>query len=114
MHAPVTMPRSTNLNFRRSPQTRLPQISILRWGTALASILFLGSALVVAQTPARQAPAPPLTADHDPVRSPDPEPVRNAPEGISKESSGYTLHSDVEEVSLNVTVLDGHGQIVQT
>jgi len=63
---------------------------------------------------AQQKPALP-TVDSDPVRSPDPETPKSAPgEAVSKTTSGYVLHSDVEEVSLNVTVLDSHGQIVQT
>ncbi len=65
---------------------------------------------------AQQAPAPqagaqanqaPLTVDTDPVRSPDvvvPAPSTGA---LRKEGKGYLLHTDVEEVVLNATVLDG-------
>ncbi len=56
-----------------------------------------------AQSP---APAPPLTVDRDPVRSPDLEPPAPAAGPLSKEGGGYVLHTDVEEVVLNATVLD--------
>jgi Ca-activated chloride channel homolog len=60
------------------------------------------------QTPTQPASSqsPPLTVDRDPVRSPDaPGP---APDTIRKEGKeGYVLHTDVEEVVLNATVLDG-------
>jgi VWFA-related protein len=64
-----------------------------------------------AQAPAAQTPqAPPLTVDRDPVRSPDPEVT--APVGatgpLSREGSGYVLRTDVEEVVLNCTVLEGN------
>jgi Ca-activated chloride channel family protein len=105
------MPRFTNPTFA-APQTHwVPHISPLRCGIALAAALLL-VASAPSQTSTKQAPTP-LTVDTDPVRSPDPDIPRNAPEGITKESSGYTLRSEVEEVSLNVTVLDGKGQIVQ-
>lgn len=77
----------------------------------IASLLLSASAgLSQAQKPSQ----PPLTVDTDPVRSPDPEPTRGASDNINKEGSNYTLRSEVEEVSLNVTVLDGKGQIVQS
>src|SRR5579862_4730007 len=52
-------------------------------------------------------PAPSLTQDTDPVRSPDA--VTPAPSSgpLQKEGSGYLLHTDVEEVVLNATVLNG-------
>jgi VWFA-related protein len=61
--------------------------------------------------PAQQAPppavqAPSLTVDRDPVRSPDGEPA--AVEPMRKTGEGYVLHTDVEEVVLNATVLDGN------
>ena len=55
-----------------------------------------------AQTPAK---APSLTVDRDPVRSPDSEPP--APPAVQKLGEGYVLHTDVEEVDLNCTVLEG-------
>jgi Ca-activated chloride channel homolog len=61
-------------------------------------------------TPAAQAPtqAPPLTVDTDPVRSPDAEPPATAAGPMKKEGEGYVLHTDVEEVVLNATVLEGN------
>jgi len=56
-----------------------------------------------AQTPAQ---APSLTVDRDPVRSPDGEPP--AFPAIRKEGEGFVLHTDVEEVVLNASVLDGN------
>ena len=52
--------------------------------------------------------APSLTVDRDPVRSPDAEPATTTTGPIRKEGSGYVLHTDVEEVVLNATVLDGN------
>jgi VWFA-related protein len=82
-------------------------------------LAFTGGSLVVLpaqQTqPKQQTPPPTQTVDRDPVRSPDPEPAKTgaADNTINKEKSGFVLRSDVEEVSLNVTVLNGSGQIVQ-
>jgi Ca-activated chloride channel homolog len=76
---------------------------------------FLGAAglpLFAQQAPAGKSqtepkPQPSLTQDTDPVRSPDATaPVAPAGE-VSKEGQGYLLHTDVEEVVLNATVLDG-------
>ncbi|MGD0941245.1 MAG: VWA domain-containing protein [Terracidiphilus sp.] len=68
------------------------------------ALLFAGAAIALdaQQSP---APAPPLTVDRDPVRSPDGE--TPAPPAIRKQSGGYVLHADVEEVVLNCTVLEG-------
>jgi VWFA-related protein len=43
--------------------------------------------------------------DRDPVRTPDSEPA--AAEPLRKNGEGFILHTDVEEVVLNATVLDG-------
>jgi VWFA-related protein len=60
-----------------------------------------------AQTPAQvRIPAPALNVDRDPVRSPDGEPP--ALPAFRKEGEGFVLHTDVEEVSLNCSVLDGN------
>ena len=72
--------------------------------------LFLaGAALSLAaqQKPQQQAPiqAPSPIVDRDPVRSPDGE--APAPLALRKEGEGYVLHTEVEEVVLNCTVLDG-------
>ena len=62
----------------------------------------------------------PLTADHDPVYSPDPEPAQaqtaaQTPSQLSKgEKGGFTLQRDVEEVLLPATVVDDHGHFVDT
>jgi VWFA-related protein len=50
----------------------------------------------------------PLTVDRDPVRSPDAEPPSTAAGTMRKQGEGYVLHTDVEEVVLNCTVLDGN------
>lgn len=80
------------------------------------SRLLLGSTLLLAapriaaaqQTPPAALPpaqTAPLTVDRDPVRSPDAEPA--AQTEAKKEGAGYVLRTDVEEVMLNATVLDG-------
>jgi VWFA-related protein len=79
-----------------------------------ALVLFAGAALWLSAQllPAQTAPehdsaqpqAPALTVDRDPVRSPDGEPA--APPNLHKE--GYVLHTEVDEVSLNCTVLEGN------
>jgi VWFA-related protein len=68
--------------------------------------------------------APPLTVDRDPVPSPDPEstpasataPGAQAPTGDQVQRSGgtYTLRTEVGEVRLNASVVDGNGRVVQT
>jgi VWFA-related protein len=82
---------------------------------ALFALLFTAILLGFA-SPAlsQQAPAappsqpPPLTVDRDPVRSPDAEPPSTTNGTIRKQGEGYVLHTDVEEVVLNCTVLDGN------
>ncbi len=62
------------------------------------------------QTPSKPAPSQPpsLTEDRDPVRSPDGEtPATPGTGPIRKEGEGYILHTNVEEVVLNATVLEG-------
>ncbi|MGB8259890.1 MAG: VWA domain-containing protein [Terracidiphilus sp.] len=84
----------------------------------LATLVLLAAATVRAQQPAPgqppppvQAPpltpalTPPLTVDRDPARSPDAGP--EAPAALHKEAEGYVLRTDVEEVVLNATVLEG-------
>jgi VWFA-related protein len=62
------------------------------------------------KSPAQPAPgqAPSLTVDTDPVRSPDVEPPATAAGALKKEGEGYVLHTNVEEVVLNATVLEGN------
>jgi VWFA-related protein len=89
---------------------------MLFWAAMLlAGVLFSGSPFLFAQNPpATPQKPPPLTVDRDPVRSPDPDEPRNAKtDTVVKETGGYVLRSDVEEVSLNVTVLDSSGHLVQ-
>src|ERR1700738_3066781 len=97
MHAPATMRHCNN---------------------ALLAILLAGASfsLSAQQTskPAATQQAPPLTVDRDPVRSPDVNPPSTSRETIQKEGSGFVLHTDVEEVVLNATILDDRGHLVQT
>ncbi len=73
-----------------------------------------GSLLAVPAQSQQPKPAQaPLNVDRDPVRSPDPEPTKASPGEVAKEGPGFVVHSDVEEVSLNVTVLDDKGRLVQ-
>jgi VWFA-related protein len=63
-----------------------------------------------AQAPASAPPAaksPALTQDTDPVRSPDTVPPVPPTGTLEKKGGGYLLHTDVEEVVLNATVLNG-------
>jgi VWFA-related protein len=75
---------------------------------ALALLLAGASAALAAQQAGAPAPAQPpvLTVDRDPVRSPEGDAVPAAV--IRKEAEGYVLHTDVEEVVLNCSVLDGN------
>jgi Ca-activated chloride channel family protein len=88
---------------------------MLHCNSAIAALLLAGAGLAAfAQKSPAPAPhpssaqPPPLTVDHDPVRSPDGS-GPNYPAGeVRKESGGYVLRRDVEEVVLNATVLDGN------
>ena len=89
-------------------------------GFLSAFLLFSTLTLGAQQAPKPTAPAvppqaPPLTVDRDPVRSPDGEqPTSVTGEPLHKEGGeGYVLHTNVEEVVLNATVLEG-SQLVQT
>jgi Ca-activated chloride channel homolog len=94
MHVPVTMRLCNN---------------------AVLSILFSITAITLGaqeapkqQTPASPGQASPLTVDRDPVRSPDGEVSPSvAGQPLHKEGEGYVLRTDVEEVILNATVLEG-------
>ena len=87
---------------------------------AILAVLFAGMAVSLAaqnpskqQTPSTPSLAPSLTVDRDPVRAPEGTgPPAPAP-GVEKEGKGYILRTEVEEVSLNVTVLDSSGHIVE-
>jgi VWFA-related protein len=86
---------------------------------SLIAILMAGAVFFAqAQTPQNAAPAgtaaqqPNLTVDSDPVRSPDTSATTTS-NSIEKEGrEGYVLRTDVEEVVLNATVVNGN-QIVQ-
>jgi Ca-activated chloride channel family protein len=88
------------------------------YNNALLAILLAGAFLPLSaqQTtkPAASEQAPPLTVDRDPVRSPDATPPAPSRETVQKEGSGFVLHTDVEEVVLNATILDDRGHLVQT
>jgi VWFA-related protein len=76
---------------------------------AILALFLAGAALSLAaqQPPRQQAPiqAPSLIVDRDPVRSPDGE--APASSALRKVGQGYVLHTEVDEVVLNCTVLDG-------
>ena len=88
---------------------------------AILAVLLLISTVTLAaqQAPkpaasSKPAQAPSLTVDTDPVRSPDADRAPSANgEPLHKEGEGYVLHTNVEEVVLNATVLQG-SQLVQT
>src|SRR6516162_6607179 len=89
----------------------LARATMLHCNNALVAVLLAGAALSLSaqKTPSPAAPNSPLAVDHDPVRSPDS--ANAAPytgEGVRKEGGGFVLHTDVEEVVLNATVLDGN------
>jgi VWFA-related protein len=90
---------------------RVPHIPSTIWGCGIALTALLLCSPAFSQT-AQQKPNP-LTVDRDPVRSPDPEPAAKTGDKVTKESGGFVLRSEVEEVSLNVTVLDSGGRVVQ-
>jgi VWFA-related protein len=72
----------------------------------LAALLATATLTLVAQQPS-SSNAQPLTVDRDPARSPDAEStVTAAPNTVAREPEGYVLHTNVEEVMLNATVLD--------
>ena len=74
---------------------------------AAGPVLCAQSAAPAPQTGAQATPAPALTVDTDPVRSPDAAIPAPSTGPMKKEGEGYLLHTDVEEVVLNATVLDG-------
>jgi VWFA-related protein len=82
---------------------------------AVFAALLAGAALALnAQQPTQAASAQsaqdqtlPLTVDRDPVRSPDTGEPESSSGPLRKEGAGYVLRTNVEEVVLNCTVLDG-------
>lgn len=85
--------------------------------SAAAGLLMLGAtpllrALPLPQQATTPGQTPPLTVDTDPVRSPDAAtPTSNVPLQ-KKAGEGYVLKTDVEEVVLNATVVNG-SQLIQ-
>jgi VWFA-related protein len=79
-----------------------------------AAVLFAGTHFLCdeplfSQTAAPQTTQdPPLTVDRDPVRSPEGDQPSNTTPQVRKQAEGYILHTDVEEVVLNTTVLEGN------
>ncbi len=96
------------------PDTMRPCNSGFLSAFLLFSTLTLGAQQASKPVPPAP-PSPPLTVDRDPVRSPDGEqPTSVTGEPLHKEGGeGYVLHTNVEEVVLNATVLEG-SQLVQT
>ncbi|MGA9062121.1 MAG: VWA domain-containing protein [Terracidiphilus sp.] len=86
---------------------RLSNNAILAAFLAAAGLLLPAQPAPAPQSGAQASPAPSLTVDTDPVRSPDA--VAPAPSSgpMRKEGEGYLFHTDVEEVVLNATVLNG-------
>lgn len=112
MPVPVTMRLFTSQTLVIL-QTKLPAST--RFHAARTLCVAVATALscsfpCIAQNPKQ---SPPLTVDRDPVRSPDAQATQPSNQTAAKEGSGYVVHTDVEEVSLNVTVLDNHGAVVQ-
>jgi len=77
----------------------------------VAAVLSLSAQNTPTQATSGQAPA--LTIDRDPVRSPEGDAPRPRNNPIEKEGNQFLLRADVEEVSLNATVLDSGGHLVQ-
>jgi VWFA-related protein len=73
----------------------------------LVALFFVAPVVLRAQ---EQKPALP-SVDSDPVRSPDPE-TAQPEEEIHRQGKGFVLQTEVEEVVLNITVLEGK-QVVQ-
>ncbi|MEZ2348229.1 VWA domain-containing protein [Terriglobus sp. RCC_193] len=93
-----------------------------------APLSFAISLTILPVLAAQQAPAPSapsLSVDRDPVPSPDPEAAPAAAgadaagqqpstDQIQRAGGTYTLHTEVGEVRLNASVVDGSGRSVQT
>ena len=92
-------------------------LTVCLWASPPAIIFAQATTPAPAVTPESQKP---LTVDRDPVRSPDAEGSVPAPAAngkgteLSKEGGRFTLHRDVDEVVLNVTVLDDSNHLVNT
>ena len=81
----------------------------------LASFLVAAALMLPAQqkptapsTGSQPAQSPSIGEDRDPVRSPDLEAPSTGAGPLAKEGGGYVIRTDVEEVVLNCTVLEGN------
>jgi Ca-activated chloride channel homolog len=91
-------------------------VSVARGVSGVGPALLTPPTPLTPPVPLEQQPAPaqqtqqgpPLTVDRDPVRSPDAAPPTTEVGPMRKEGQGYILHTDVEEVVLNCTVLEGN------
>ena len=88
----------------------LERFSMRTLHPAALALLLVGAVLAPsAQQPPSPTQAPSLTVDRDPVRSPEGDAAPSVV--IRKEGEGYVLHTDVEEVELNCSVLDGNRMV---
>ncbi|MGA3335038.1 MAG: VWA domain-containing protein [Terracidiphilus sp.] len=86
---------------------RLSNNALLAAFLAVTGLLLPAQAATAPPAGTQVKPAPSLTVDTDPVRSPDAT-VTAVPAGtMKKQGEGYLYHTDVEEVVLNATVLKG-------
>ena len=107
---------------RRSSGKRWGQVGWKSWmAVVLLSAGICGN--VHAQAPVERQTPRPLTVDVDPVPSPDAEPVVPAPGTqpgpaqpgqVVQRGGEYTVTANTYEVRLNVSVIDGSGQSVQS
>ena len=81
----------------------------------LASFLVAAALMLPAQqkstapsSGSQPAQSPSIGEDRDPVRSPDLEAPSTGAGPLAKEGGGYVIRTDVEEVVLNCTVLEGN------
>jgi VWFA-related protein len=91
---------------------RLCHHAILAAFFAAAALTPAAQQAPVLPVPAPTAPAvrqaPSLTVDRDPVRSPDGEPAAKPVTQMQKQGEGWVLRTEVEEVELYCTVLEGN------
>ena len=90
-----------------------------------ALLLLLILACPIGSFAQAQQTAPPLTVDRDPIPSPDPDTApaaagaTTAPQAangdqVQRAGNTFTLRTQVGEVRLNASVIDGNGRVVQT
>src|SRR5579872_1944389 len=100
-------------------------LAVSTWAqTSAAQTRPEASSTVLSNDPTKPEPQPRLDVDRDPIASPDPEEVAAPantgstsapakPGDIQKGQNGmYTLHTNVDEVLLNCSVIDDHGRTV--